>query len=178
MVKRYTTGRHLVLEYPTGELVAWSDYAALEARCRVLDDALKIASKIRSKDDANRIAELESALKVIASYDPGKFRPLEDEIAIHKIATTALRGPAGYVSEAPTTFLEDVMEHDSEQETVCDDPVDAKGNPLPEPAPIGWPKTVGWYCGCGHLNEAKWDSCFDCSRDRAATPSALNRGVK
>lgn len=34
----------------------------------------------------------------------------------------------------------------------------------------------GWYCGCGHLNEIKWDSCFDCGRDRAVTPSA-NRGT-
>lgn len=41
--------------------------AARETRIAILEDALIIASKIRSKDDANRIATLEAALREVLS---------------------------------------------------------------------------------------------------------------
>lgn len=46
-----------------------------------------------------RIIQLEGALLAIAGYDPGHFRSLEDEIAIWRIATEAMKSPALMVSE-------------------------------------------------------------------------------
>lgn len=49
-------------------------------------DALE--SQLEAKDA--EIERLRAALKKIMEYDPGQFRPLEDEIAIWRLATEAL----------------------------------------------------------------------------------------
>lgn len=48
------------------------------------------------------LSKLRAALTKIAAYDPGKFRPLEDEIAIWKLATEALSGDSSSPEASPS----------------------------------------------------------------------------
>jgi hypothetical protein len=66
--------------------------ADLEAQVESLQN--KWATRpLSSEDQARRIEELEAALREIAAFPPGDFRPLADEVKIWKVASEALGVP-------------------------------------------------------------------------------------
>lgn len=91
-----------------GHFVLAADYDSLTTRLTQAEaevahinaqwgDALKRVSALSAEG-----ARLRAALKKIIDYDPGQFRPLEDEIAIWRLATKAL-GPVSDDSSADET---------------------------------------------------------------------------
>jgi hypothetical protein len=92
-------------ELPPMALVRVEHYEQLQAELaaiRAERDAFYIDYRERCDEETKaqevtiealcaRVAELEAALRTIAGFDPGEFRGLADEIAIHQIASDALR---------------------------------------------------------------------------------------
>lgn len=76
-----------------------ANYAQEVERLTKERDKYKETLRICSRESERQLREenerLREALTKIAAYDPGKFRPLEDEIAIWRLATEGLSGHPG-----------------------------------------------------------------------------------
>lgn len=96
-------GRYYFEPNETGDWVTYEDHETENERLRAFAETRSAETReIRVERHVlqNQNERLRAALQKIVAYDPGKFRPLEDEIAIWGIATEALAACSAVPQEA------------------------------------------------------------------------------